>query len=125
VYVRPFPPSSGQVQISTNGGQLPKWHADGHELFFIRSHRPRQLDGDDPEMSRRKTGAFGRDKSPRADLSALGENGSRRRTGLDPEPIVDGTSQLLLASQVAFSRLNRNVPEEELNLIEFAAGQMT
>jgi hypothetical protein len=53
------------------------------------------------------------------------KNGSHRRTGLDPEPIVDGTLQLLFASQVAFRRLNRNVPQEELNLIEFATGQMT
>ena len=57
--------------------------------------------------------------------SALGRNASHRRTGLDPEPIVDGTPQLLLASQVAFRGLNRNVPQEELNLIEFAAGPMT
>jgi len=67
------------------------------------------------------------DKSRGADLSADPplENGSCRRTGLDPEPIVDGIPQLLFASQVAFRRLNRNVPEEELNLIEFASGQMT
>ena len=53
------------------------------------------------------------------------EHGSHRRTGLDPEPIIDGTPQFLFASQVAFRRLNRNVPQEELDLIEFAAGQMT
>ena len=52
-------------------------------------------------------------------------NDLHRRTGLDPEPIVDGTPQLLFTSQVAFRGLNRNVPKKELNLIEFAAGQMT
>ena len=35
VYVRPFPPSSGQFQISKNGGQFPRWRADGKELFFV------------------------------------------------------------------------------------------
>jgi hypothetical protein len=43
------------------------------------------------------------------DESAPG-NGSHRRTGLDPEPIVDGTPQLLFATEVAFCGLNRNVP---------------
>ena len=35
VHVRPFPPSSGQFQISTNGGLLPRWRADGKEMFFL------------------------------------------------------------------------------------------
>ncbi len=35
VYVRPFPPSSGQFQISKNGGNFPRWRADGKELFFV------------------------------------------------------------------------------------------
>src|SRR5262245_31916934 len=40
------------------------------------------------------------DQSPRADLSAHPPlvNGSHRRSGLDPAPIVDGTPQLLLAT---------------------------
>jgi Tol biopolymer transport system component len=38
VYVRPFPPSdgrSGQWQVSTAGGGMPRWRADGKELFYI------------------------------------------------------------------------------------------
>ena len=39
VYVRPFPPTSGQsqIQISKNGGRLPRWRSDGKELFFLAS----------------------------------------------------------------------------------------
>jgi Tol biopolymer transport system component len=38
VYVRPFPPGdgrSGQWQVSTTGGGMPRWRADGKELFYI------------------------------------------------------------------------------------------
>jgi Tol biopolymer transport system component len=35
VYVRPFPGSGGQWQVSTAGGTEPKWRADGRELFYI------------------------------------------------------------------------------------------
>jgi len=35
VYVRPFPPASGQTQISIAGGTQPEWRRDGKELFYI------------------------------------------------------------------------------------------
>jgi len=35
VYVRPFPASSGQTQISIAGGTQPEWRRDGKELFYI------------------------------------------------------------------------------------------
>ncbi len=35
VYVRAFPVSSGQWQVSNQGGDRPKWRADGKELFFL------------------------------------------------------------------------------------------
>ncbi len=34
VYVRPFPGPGGAVPISTEGGSLPVWSADGRELFY-------------------------------------------------------------------------------------------
>jgi Tol biopolymer transport system component len=34
VYVRPFPLSSGKWPISNRGGQMPRWRADGKELFY-------------------------------------------------------------------------------------------
>ncbi len=35
VFVRPFPEvESGRQQVSTNGGQSPKWSIDGSELFY-------------------------------------------------------------------------------------------
>jgi len=36
VYVRPFPSGSGKWQVSRNGGQTPRWRADGKELFFAQ-----------------------------------------------------------------------------------------
>lgn len=35
VYIQEFPPSGGKWQISTNGGMLPRWRRDGHELFYL------------------------------------------------------------------------------------------
>ena len=34
VYVRPFPGPGGAIPISTDGGTLPVWSADGRELFY-------------------------------------------------------------------------------------------
>jgi len=35
IYVRPFPDvNSGKWQVSTNGGQEPRWSPDGRELFY-------------------------------------------------------------------------------------------
>jgi Tol biopolymer transport system component/predicted Ser/Thr protein kinase len=34
VYVRPFPPGSGQWQVSSGGGNYPVWSSNGRELFF-------------------------------------------------------------------------------------------
>ena len=35
VYVRPFPPGTGQSLISVAGGMQPEWRRDGNELFYI------------------------------------------------------------------------------------------
>ena len=35
VYVRPFPGPGGKWQISSKGGDFPRWRKDGRELFFI------------------------------------------------------------------------------------------
>jgi serine/threonine protein kinase len=34
IYVRPFPGPGGKWQISTGGGQYPRWSRDGKELFY-------------------------------------------------------------------------------------------
>ena len=39
VYVRPFEGSGGQRMVSTNGGTVPKWRADGKELFYLSADR--------------------------------------------------------------------------------------
>jgi len=35
VYAVPFPHGSGRVQVSINGGFLPRWRHDGKELFYL------------------------------------------------------------------------------------------
>ena len=34
VYVRLFPPAAGKWQVSTGGGEQPRWRRDGKELFY-------------------------------------------------------------------------------------------
>jgi len=35
VYIRPFPSSAGKWQISNRGGRIPRWRADGKELYYL------------------------------------------------------------------------------------------
>jgi Tol biopolymer transport system component len=35
VYVRPFPGPGGQSQVSTGGGNSPRWRKDGKEIYYI------------------------------------------------------------------------------------------
>ena len=34
IYVRPYPGPGGKRQVSTNGGNKPRWSQDGRELFY-------------------------------------------------------------------------------------------
>jgi hypothetical protein len=43
---------------------------------------------------------------------------------LQPNPIIDSVAESLLAAQVAFSRLYRNVSQQKLNLFQFPASLM-
>ncbi len=35
VYVRPFPRAEGVWEISTMGGEMPRWRGDGQELYYV------------------------------------------------------------------------------------------
>jgi len=35
IYVRPFPEDTGKWQVSSNGGNYPRWGKDGGELFYV------------------------------------------------------------------------------------------
>ena len=35
IYIDAFPEPHGKVRISTGGGVLPQWSADGRELFYV------------------------------------------------------------------------------------------
>ena len=39
VYVRPCPGPGGKWQISSEGGQWPRWRRDGHELFYWKDNK--------------------------------------------------------------------------------------
>jgi Tol biopolymer transport system component len=41
IFVQPFPATGGKWQVSDQGGELPKWHRDGKELFFYSSGKIR------------------------------------------------------------------------------------
>jgi hypothetical protein len=38
VYVQSFPPAGGKWQVSTNGGEEPRWRRDGKELFYLAAN---------------------------------------------------------------------------------------
>ena len=35
VYIRPFPGTGGQWQVSAGGGRSPRWSRDGRRLFYL------------------------------------------------------------------------------------------
>jgi hypothetical protein len=39
IVVTSFPNTSGKWQVSTNGGIMPRWRADGKEIYFISPDR--------------------------------------------------------------------------------------
>src|SRR6202035_5823510 len=50
--------------------------------------------------------------------------GAALTTGLDPDLIIDRGSNPLLATQVAFRRLNGNMPQKELDLFQLPSRSM-
>src|ERR1019366_2411419 len=47
-----------------------------------------------------------------------------QRVWFQANPIIHRVSKTLFATQVAFRCLHRDVPEQELNLLQFAAGRL-
>jgi hypothetical protein len=43
---------------------------------------------------------------------------------LEAKPVIDRVLQLLFAAEVSFRGLDRDVPEQELDLIQFSASKM-
>jgi outer membrane protein assembly factor BamB len=46
IYVTAFPSGKGKWQVSTGGGDNPRWRADGKELFFTANDRIMAVDVD-------------------------------------------------------------------------------
>ena len=49
---------------------------------------------------------------------------SRRTVRFDAHSVVDGKTQFLLAAEVTFRRLDRDVSKQKLDLVQFATGKM-
>ena len=47
------------------------------------------------------------------------------RIRFQPNPIIHSIAESLFAAQVPLRRLHRDVPQKELNLLQFTAGLMT
>jgi hypothetical protein len=60
------------------------------------------------------------------DSGSRGRRGTRRRSGarLNPDPLVNGSAKALLAPQVPLGGLNRHVSQQELDLLQLAAGSV-
>ena len=50
---------------------------------------------------------------------------SRWSNVLQPEPVVYGMSELLLAAKIAFGRLHRDVTQQKLDLLQLPSCNMT
>ena len=50
----------------------------------------------------------------------LGPDSQGSTLRFDADPIIDGAANALLAAQVSLGRLNGDVPEKKLNLLQFA-----
>jgi dipeptidyl aminopeptidase/acylaminoacyl peptidase len=44
IYIKSFPEGPGKWQVSTDGGQWPRWRGDGKELFFVRAPEMMAID---------------------------------------------------------------------------------
>src|SRR5436190_21837209 len=86
-----------------------------HQLDALSANRTRGRRHPEPDYSSRV--AKGRSDRPCAGLDRLGR--------LDSDVVVHRNPELLLAAEVSFSRLYGHVHEEELDLIQFAACEMT
>lgn len=91
IYVQPFPPDGTKWQVSSGGGESPRWRRDGRRLFYVRD--------DQMLMSVDVTTAAGFEASaPRAhrridsDDLVITHDGREvivsRRGSRDPQPIV-------------------------------------
>jgi hypothetical protein len=73
-------------------------------------------------------GPIGPALSPRGDrFCPFADNENNWWLGVvrfNPELVIDGTAEFLLATKVALRGLDRYISEQELNLIEFTAGEV-
>ena len=51
-------------------------------------------------------------------------SGQRTILGLNADAVIDGAPDPLLAAQVSLRRLNRDVAQQKLDLLQFASGRV-
>jgi hypothetical protein len=92
------------------------------QLVYVRANIFGVLPTGSP-LDHSKTGKLAQSRQGAIDIAPFSD--SRGIAGFDSEVVVHSDAQLLFAAQVPLRRLNRNVPEQELNLIQLATREMT
>ena len=93
VYVRRFPPTGEQWQISANGGASAEWSPDGHELFYVAGDSVMRVPiGGGPALDPGKATQLFRIPSRTATPASSGSSGRRIISGITP----DGKQFLIL-----------------------------
>jgi serine/threonine protein kinase/Tol biopolymer transport system component len=102
IYVRGFPPSDEQWQISSNGGTSPVWSPDGRELYYVTGDTVMVVAiGGGPTLEAGKATPLFRIPSRTATPSSSGNSSRRIISGVSP----DGKRFLILIAA------DQNVPQ--------------
>ena len=105
VYVVPFPGPGGKWQVSTAGGELPRWRGDGREIFYMAPDGTLMAVAVDGRSSAFQVGQAARLFQPRIPSPvgynyAVSADGQRFLVNVSAEPatpvaIIDGWQALL------------------------------
>jgi len=102
IYVRRFPPTDEQWQISSNGGTSPVWSPDGRELYYVTGDTVMVVGiGGGPTLQAGKAGPLFRIPSRTATPMSSGSASRRIISGVSP----DGKRFLILIAA------DQNVPQ--------------
>jgi Tol biopolymer transport system component len=99
VYVRPFPSGQGQWQVSTQGGEAPRWRRDGKELVYLTSNMTVMAVAVE-------SGSTFRAESPRALFQLRGINRLTINNTVDYEMTADGQRFLVNTLSSAAAPIN-------------------
>ena len=117
IYVQPYPPSGAKYQISTEGGNSPRWARNGSELFFRRADQMIVVDVESNPVFRFGapkvlfTGTF--EGSPMGMQPGIGYDVSADgKRFLMVKSVAEGTSGQIEVVHNWFEELRRRVPSK-------------